>query len=303
MNSRAMQLVAVSIIVAASLTGGYYASLRPSHVSDAEADASEDLSNQFKEAMSMVQDDYAGDVDLEQLGKNSIQGMLRQLDPHSTFFTKTEYDEVQTEQNSRIYGIGVTIRRYSDHVYILSATPGGPGQRAGLRYGDAIVAVDKENVEPWSQDQVMHKVRGERGETVELTVERLGAPAPITVRIQRDEVKLPTVRSAFMVGQAGIGYIGLTGGFSKKTGDEVADALARLKQDGVRQLILDLRGNPGGLLDAAIEVCERFLSKGQRIVEVRGRNTAPRIHEAPSNNQPETMPMVVLVNGHSASAS
>src|SRR5262249_48039533 len=146
------------------------------------------------------------------------------------------------------------------------------------------------------------KVRGEKGETVELTVERLGAPALITVRIKRDEVKLPTVRNAFMVGQAGIGYIGLTG-FSKKTGDEVADALAKLKQDGMRQLILDLRGNPGGLLDAAIAVCEHFLSKGQRIVEVRGRNTAPRIHKAPSDNQPETMPMVVLVYGHSASAS
>ena len=85
--------------------------------------------------------------------------------------------------------------------------------------------------------------------------------------------------------------------------DEVAEALTKLKQDGMHQLILDLRGNPGGLLDAAIEVCEKFLSKGQRIVEVRGRNTTPRVHEAPSNNQPETMPMVVLVNGHSASAS
>src|SRR4029078_13516484 len=98
------------------------------------------LRDYFKEALSQIQESYGGKVDLESLGKNSIQGMLHQLDPHSAFFTKAEFDDVQTEQSSRIYGIGVTIAKRYDHVYILSATPGAPGYGAGLRYGDAVIA-------------------------------------------------------------------------------------------------------------------------------------------------------------------
>jgi carboxyl-terminal processing protease len=118
----------------------------------------------------------------------------------------------------------------------------------------------------------MHRVRGEKGETVEITVERAGTPNPITVRVRRDEVKLPSVRNAFMAGQGGTGYIALTGGFSSKTDEELTDSLAQLKLEGMRQLILDLRGNPGGLLDEAIKVSKKFLAPAEKIVEVRGRD-------------------------------
>src|SRR5262249_21744586 len=221
------------------------------------------------------------------------------------FFIKQEFDDIETEQSSRTYGIGVTISRRYDHVYILSATPGGPSQRAGLRYGDAIIAIDQQNVEDWSQGKVMHRGGGEEGEPVEITVERAGAPSPITVRIRRDEVKLPTVQNAFLVGQTGIGYIGLTGGFSSKTDEELTEAIGRLKQEGMRQLVLDLRGNPGGLLDEAIQVSKVFLPAGMKIVEVHGRDglSSMRAYQVPDNNVPETMPMVVLINRHSASAS
>jgi carboxyl-terminal processing protease len=151
----------------------------------------------------------------------------------------------------------------------------------------------------------MHRVRGEKGEAVELVVERAGVLDPITVRIRRDEVRLPTVRNAFMLRQGGIGYIALTGGFSSKTDEELNAALTRLKQEGMRQLILDLRGNPGGLLDQAVEVAQRFLPPGEKIVEVRGREDryTPRVYEVPENNLPETMPMIILINRRSASAS
>jgi carboxyl-terminal processing protease len=306
MKHKALPLVAIIVLTVATLAGGYYGAARAQRTAVTGADeVPADLTDGFKEALLAIQESYAGTVDLEALGRDSIQGMLRQLDPHSTFFTKQEFDDIQTEQSSRTYGIGVTIAKRYDHVYILSATPGSPGHRAGLRYGDAIVAIDKENVADWTSDRVMHKVRGEKGEPVEITVERAGATNPITVRIRRDEVKLPSVRSAFMTGQSGTGYIALTGGFSSKTDEEMTEALTRLKQEGMRQLVLDLRGNPGGLLDEAIKISKKFLAPGEKIVEVRGRrgDSSDRSHEAPADNVPETMPMVILVNRQTASAS
>jgi carboxyl-terminal processing protease len=305
MNRKTLPIAAIVLVVLSSLFGGYYQS-RPSKASStAESVVPDDLKQGFEEALEMAQEEYAGDIDLEVLGKSSIQGMLHQLDPHSNFFTKKEFDEIQTEQQSRIYGIGVTIAKRGDRVYILSANPGSPGQRAGLRYGDAITAVDGQAVEDWRQDDVLHKVRGEKGESVEITVERPGVGNPITVRIKRDEVKLPTVRTVFMTSQPGTGYIGLTGGFAAKTEEELLAAIVKLKQEGMQQLVLDLRGNPGGLLDQAIEVAKIFLPGGQKILEVRGREGRfpNRVFEVPTNNVPETMPLVILINGQTASAS
>ena len=305
MKNRALPLLAIAVIALATLAGGYYGPTRPAHVTEADTDLTDQLAQDFKEAISEIQESYAGKADLELLGKNSIQGMLHQLDPHSAFFTKAEFDEVQTEQSSRIYGIGVTIAKRYDHVYILSATPGAPGHGAGLRYGDAIIAIDKQNVDDWTSQQVMHRVRGEKGEPVEITVERAGTPNAITVRVRRDEVKLPSVRNAFMTGQAGTGYIALTGGFSSKTDEELTEALTQLKLEGMRQLVLDLRNNPGGLLDEAIKVSTRFLAPGEKILEVRGRDEESSAHtyEVPKDNEPETIPMVVLVDRQTASAS
>jgi carboxyl-terminal processing protease len=305
MRNRALPLLAIAVIALATLAGGYYGSSRPARVTDADSERTDQLADEFKEAISEIQENFAGKVDLELFGKNAILGMLHQLDPHSAFFTKSEFDEVQTEQSSRIYGIGVTIAKRYNNVYILSATPGAPGHRAGLRYGDAIVAIDKQSVEEWTSQQVMHRVRGEKGEPVEITVERAGTPNPITVRVRRDEVKLPSVRNSFIAGQGGTGYIALTGGFSSKTDEELLEALTQLKLEGMRQLILDLRGNPGGLLDEAIKVSTRFLAPGEKILEVRGRDDESSAHnyEVPDNNQPETVPMVVLVDRQTASAS
>jgi carboxyl-terminal processing protease len=304
-KSRALPLVAVCIIVAATLAGGYFGSPRVVHVAAGTPDADEELRAEFQEALETVQDSYAGHLDLELLGKASIQGMLHQLDPHSTFFTKKEFDDMQTEQSSRTYGIGVTISKRYDRVYLLSVTPDGPSWRAGLRYGDAILAIDKQNAEDWSTEQVMYAVRGEKGDSIEITVERAGVPNPITVSIRRDEVKLPTVRNAFTISQSNVGYIALTGGFSARTDEEVSEAMIHLKQEGMRQLVLDLRDNPGGLLDEAIKVAMKFLPPGEKIVEVRGRDEddAPSVHRVLDNNVPEIMPIVILINRRTASAS
>jgi len=304
-KTRALPFVAICIIAVATLAGGYFGSPRVVHVAAGTPDADEELRTEFQEALETVQDSYAGRLDLEQLGKASIQGMLHQLDPHSTFFTKTEFDDMQTEQSSRTYGIGVTISKRYDRVYILSVTPDGPSWRAGLRYGDAILAINKQNAEDWTTEKVMYAVRGEKGDSVEITVERAGVANPITFTIKRDEVKLPTVRNAFIINQGSVGYIALTGGFSARTDEEVSEAMIHLKQEGMRQLVLDLRDNPGGLLDEAIKVAMKFLPPGEKIVEVRGRDedAAPSIHRVLENNVPETMPIVILINRRTASAS
>ncbi|HEV8487519.1 MAG TPA: S41 family peptidase [Blastocatellia bacterium] len=304
MSKKVLPLVAIAVVAAASLAGGYFESLRTARAITSEADGSEALKQTYEEALTTVRDNYASQADLEDLGKSTIQGMLHQLDPHSSFFTKKEFDELQTEQKSRIFGIGVTIVRRYNRVYIMSAIPGTPAHRAGLRYGDAIVGLDGQNVEEWRSEQVMHRVRGEKGEEVEITVERVGAPNPITVKIRRDEVRLPSVPVSFMMSQPGTGYIALST-FSSKTEEELSASIKKLKQEGMKQLILDFRGNPGGLLDQAIEVAQKFLQDGQKILEVRGRESRflDRTFEVSDNNDPETMPMVILINRHTASAS
>jgi carboxyl-terminal processing protease len=296
-------IIAFLVIVAASVAGGYLA--RPHHTTIREDNAQEELRNDFEQALQTIEENYAGAADLEALGRNSVQGMLQQLDPHSQFFTKAQFDDLQTEQRSHFFGIGVTIKRINGRVYILSAAPDGPAFRAGLRYGDSVVAVDGQAAEDWVSEQVMARVRGEKGEPVELTVERAGAPRPITVRMTRGDVKLPSVRNWFMIGQTTTGYVGLTGGFSGKTDEELNAALSQLKKEGMQQLILDLRNNPGGLLDQAIKVAEKFLKPGKRILEVRGRDDRYPDHSyvVPENNVPELMPMVILINQRTASAS
>ena len=301
MKGKALSIIALLVVAISSVAGGIVSQHRRPSSTDPGAEKS--LKGNFEQALDIIQDNYSGAVDFEALGKHSFQSMLHQLDPHSSYFTKPEFDDLQTEQRSRFYGIGVTIRKIYNRVYILSSIPGSPAYKQGLRYGDAIIAVNGDNSENWSTEQVLQKVRGDKGESVQITVERPSSPVPITVRIYRDEVKLPTIRNAFIIGDTTIGYIGLTGGFSNKTDEELSSAITRLSQDGMRQLILDLRGNPGGLLDQAIKVAQKFLAPGLKIVETRNRSGTMSDRNVPQDNVPETLPMVVLINNLTASAS
>jgi len=215
MRKCGLLLVAVVVVTAGSLAGGY--ATRPRYITPTATGADDEVESGFQEALRTVEDNYAGSTDMETLGKNSIQGMLKTLDPHSNFFTKAEFDDLQNEQRSHFYGIGVNIRRVYNRVYILSVNPDGPAYRAGLRYGDAVIAVDGQSAEDKSTEDIMERVRGDKGEFLTLTVERAGVPRPLTVRLSRDDVRLPTVRLWFMLDRAGTGYIGLTGGFSSKT--------------------------------------------------------------------------------------
>src|SRR5712691_6660227 len=312
--TRQFTIVAVFVIVTASLAGGLRARSAHRRVISINTDGTaqtsaeeryeaDKIENDYREAISTVEEKYAGDIDYEKATQAAIQGMLFTLDPHSVYFSSAEFRKLKEDQSSSFYGIGVQILRHDDGVYIQSVVEGTPASRAGLRYGDRIVEVDGKDAREWSSEEVSKNVRGARGEAVRLKVERGGREAAANFEIVRDSVPLPSIRNAFMVG-SGTGYIGLIGGFQHTSDDELREAIAGLKKDGMRQLVLDLRNNPGGLLDQAIDVASEFLPRDKVIVSVKGRSEyrEPVVYKS-NGSDPEDLPLVVLINRNTASAS
>jgi carboxyl-terminal processing protease len=263
----------------------------------------DDIEKDYNEAVSTITSNYSGDIDHEKATQAAIQGMLSTLDPHSAYFPYSEFKKLKEDQDSRFYGIGVTIVRHNDGVYIQGVVEGTPAAKLGLKYGDRIVEVDGKNARDWSSEQVSKNVRGGLGEPVTIKVERAGSEAPLYFTIVRDAVPLPTIRNSYMI-RPGTGYIGLTGGFQRSSDDELSKAMKRLEEQGMRQLILDLRGNPGGLLDQAIDVTSEFLPRGLVVVSVKGRTeySDPIVYKS-TGSDPTLVPLVVLINRNSASAS
>src|SRR3989441_2162583 len=243
--TRNFTIVAALVVVTASLAGGVRT--RTSHrrvidlnaaksnqSSTAEKYAADKIENDYHEAISTVEEKYAGDIDYEKATQAAIQGMLFTLDPHSVFFSTTEFRKLKEDQASSFYGIGVQIIRHDDGVYIQSVVEGTPAARAGLRYGDRIVEVDGKDARDWSSDEVSKNVRGERGREVQIKVERAGSQAALAVKIVRDAVPLPSIRNEFMINST-TGYVGLVGGFQHTSDDELREAISDLKKQGMRQ--------------------------------------------------------------------
>jgi carboxyl-terminal processing protease len=307
MTRRFIIIASVLILIAAVVGGTIGRSRRFRHsvpvkgvVSYAQDD---DIEKDYNEAIATISVEYAGDIDYEKATQAAIQGMLSTLDPHSMYFPYNEFKKLREDQDSRFYGIGVTIVQHRDGVYIQSAVEGTPAGRLGLRYGDRILEVDGKDARDWSSEQVSKNVRGGKGEPVKLKVERAGSEAPLDFTIVRDSVPLPSIRNAYML-RPGTGYIGLTGGFQSTSDEELREALDKLKNQGMRQVILDMRGNPGGLLKQAIDVASEFLPRGQVVVSVKGRTeySSPEVYKSSGSN-PEDVPLVVLINRGTASAS
>ena len=308
-------IVAAVIIISAALAGGIRdifggdvrrssssKSLSTQETINTAAGTADHIEGDYDEAIKTVTANYAGDVDYEKATQAAIQGMLSSLDPHSMFFSRAEFNKLKEDQDSRFYGIGVTILRHRDGVYVQSAVEGTPASRAGLRYGDRIVEVDGKDARDWSSEEVSKNVRGDRGKEVRIKVERAGAQAPLNFNIIRDAVPLPSISNSYMI-RPGVGYVALSRGFQHTTGDELQDAISSLKSQGMRQMMLDLRNNPGGLLNQAIEVASEFLPRGQTIVSVRGRGYSQSVVHKSKGTDPEELPLVVLINRNSASAS
>jgi len=262
----------------------------------------------FDEALKMIEEQYVDGKKLNynDVFKSSIIGMLRSLDPHSNYYDREEFDELKTDQRSEYFGIGASIQNYlyNDQVdtYITATFDGSPASKAGLRYGDRIVEVEGVKMTGKLSLEVRDKIRGPRGSTVKLTLERAADKRIEKIDIVRDAVPQPSIPDAYML-KPGVGYIDMTRGFNYTTTDELLDALERLHARGMTSVVLDLRNNPGGFLDQAIHVAEVFLRNGQLILTQKGRNGFRDNTYESRNNSPDMTPLVILINENTASAS
>jgi carboxyl-terminal processing protease len=306
--SKFFTIVIVTVVAVGAILGGLFGR-GAAHTADSSARGSatvlplEKIRGDYSEATRVITDNYAGKVDFEKVTEDSVQGMLWTLDPHSSFFTREEFRKLNEDQSSRFYGIGVSILQHRDGVYVQSVVEDTPAARAGLRYGDRFLEVDGKDAREWTSAEVSKNVRGSRGVPVKIKIERAGTEKPLDLEIVRDAVPLPSIRNFFML-TPNVGYVGLTGGFQETTDEELSAAIEQLKANGMKQLVLDLRGNPGGLLPQAIDVTSQFIEAGKAVVSVRGRSRFARSEDyKATGGKPEDFPLVVLINGFSASAS
>ncbi len=266
------------------------------------------IARDFADALAVVKNNYAGGgrVDYNQLTNASITAMLRTLDPHSNYFDSAAYQSLLEDQQSQYFGIGSTIINYrkggSVDTFVTATFPDSPAARAGLRFGDKILAVGGENVSGKDSGYVRDRVRGRKGTIVRLSVERAGSDKIETIEMRRNRVAQPSVPDAYFL-SPGVGYIDMREGFNYTTAEEVEAALGGLRAQGLNALVIDLRDNPGGILEQAVKVAEKFLKADQTVLTQRGRFSVDNYTWKSHNPKPENIPLVVLVNGGSASAS
>lgn len=300
--TRSYFLYAILIIALGAVIGGLFGKFPSATQADTSVTPAK-ISADFREALEVIEKSYVGKPDSEKTLDSAVQGMLWSLDPHSQFFTRDEFRKLYEEQSSQFYGIGVSILQHRDGVYVQSVIPGTPADKAGIRYGDRFIEVDGKDAREWTSAEVSKNVRGERGTKVKVKIERATSATPVEFEITRGGVPLPSIRNYFLLSN-GVGYIGLTGGFQETTSAELNDAIEDLQKRGMTSLVLDVRGNPGGLLPQAIDVVSKFIPSGQTVVSVKGRSRYAISQELRSRGgEPSRLPLVVLVNGGSASAS
>ncbi|MGI9034523.1 MAG: S41 family peptidase, partial [Pyrinomonadaceae bacterium] len=271
----------------------------------------EQIENDVSEALTVIPDNYVVSdkkLDYNEIFKSSIDSMLHTLDPHSNYFDAKEFEEFRTEQSSQYFGIGASIGNMLDAsgdpiaTYIRATFEGAPANRAGLRYGDKILEVNGVSMLGKSSSEVRTFLIGPRGTTAKIKVEHYGGKIE-TVEIVRDAVPQPSVPEAYMI-RPGVGYISMmNSNFTQTTYNEFRTAMASLKAQGMQNLILDLRGNGGGLVSQALQVANTFLSDGQIIFTQKGRLDNASEPFAAQNKNPDQTPIVMLVNRNTASAS
>lgn len=246
---------------------------------------------------------YVEKVNSENAIYLSIHGMLRQLDPHSQFLDPTAYATLKEEHRGHFYGLGITIQKIEDRLTVISPIEGTPAHRMGIRAGDVIVKIGEESTKDMTSEEAAKKLRGSKGTSVTIFIARQGIDDLIEFTIVRDEIPLYSVPYAFMLGDKTTGYVGVKN-FTETTSDELNRSLKDLTAQGMTRLVLDLRGNTGGILDQAIAVSDLFLPKGKLIVYTRGRvRGSSQEFYASEDDQYEKLPVVVLVNHGSASAA
>ncbi len=256
--------------------------------------------NKISSMVNLIDQKYYENVDQEELAYSSIRGMLQTLDPHSYFLDPRHFDRLREEYKGKYYGLGILIQKQDKRLVVISPIEGGPAYRLGIRSGDVISHINGETTEPITSEEAMMRLRGPKGTEVTITIAREGKE-PFDVKIVREEIALYSVPYAFLI-QDDIGYIFIRN-FAETTTDEFAEKTDFLLKQGMKKLILDLRGNGGGTFLQSLELSDDFLPKGTLVVSIKGRNKyLDRKYFAEKDDQYEKIPLVILINRGSASA-
>jgi carboxyl-terminal processing protease len=294
-NSRFVPVALLAVVLSA-LIGGFYGSVL------ARQDEVTQQYRVFTAALAAIDREYVDEVPSDRLVYGGIEGMLKTLDPHSSFFDPRQYAQMRERQEGRYYGLGITIQVIDGDITVMSIFEGSPAFKKGLRRGDVIARIKGEDAKGWTSEQAVKQLKGPKGTTVDIAIKRRGYDQLIDLEVMRDEVNIVSVRGAFMIDKE-IGYVKLAE-FTETSNAEVGAALEQLTAKGMKRLVLDLRDNPGGALDQAIAISNRFLPRGEMIVYTKGRTrTSDQEYRATEQSDYTSLPIVVLVNRNSASAS
>jgi len=287
----------VFVVVVCALIGGLFG--RNALV------AQDQLPDQYKvfaAALRAVEENYVGEAPSDRLVYGAISGMLQTLDPHSSFMDAKSYATMRERQEGRYYGLGISISVVDADITVAAVFEGSPAYQKGVRRGDVIAKIEGDDTKGWGSDKAVQRLRGQKGTPVGISVRRSGYDKLIDLQVIRDEIHMPTVPAAFMMDST-TGYLRLTD-FGENTDQELGRALKDLTSKGMKRLVFDLRGNPGGALDQAIKVSNRFLPQGDMIVYTKGRvQNSAQDYRAQEKSDYLNLPMLTLVNRSSASAS
>ncbi|MFZ0583747.1 MAG: S41 family peptidase [Candidatus Acidiferrales bacterium] len=298
-SGRGVVVLVVVLAVSAILGGLYGPSVRATAAGQNDM---QDSVKSFTRVLSVVERNYADPVDTDKvIYDGAIPGMLRVLDPHSNFFDPKQYALFKEEQEGKYYGVGMTVQQRENQTVVLSPFVGSPAYKAGIRPGDIIQKVDGKSCDGLTTTEVADMLKGAKGTVVHISLGREGWDKPIEVTVTRDEIPRPGVEYYTMV-KPGIGYVRVTT-FNETTDSDLADALKQLDVSKLDGLIIDLRNNGGGLLNQAVGMADMFLDKNEIVVSHRGRASQERRYYAVRGNQGIEVPVIVLINGQSASAS
>jgi len=305
-------LFSITVFLATCGVLGSVIGQKVSAQSDTDESAVRSSMKSFTSVYALVEENYAEKMDTDRTDKaiydGAIPGMLHTLDPHSNFYDPKAYAQMREDQHGRYYGVGMTIQPQivdgtgKPKIFVLYPAEGTPAFRAGIKPGDQILTVDGKMTDGLDTAAVASLLKGPRGTHVSVVMMREGQPKPITFDLTRDEIPRPSVDLAFEI-RPGVGYMHVTN-FQETTGREVGEALDRFKAAGpLKGVVIDLRGNPGGLLNQAVDMSSKFLQKGQVVVSQHGRIDRDQVYSVQSGEEGPKYPVVVLVNRNTASAA
>jgi carboxyl-terminal processing protease len=302
-DNRRFSILFVCLILAGTFLGGVFGP-GVTGVSAATGDGDEiDASiKAFTKLYQIVEENYADKVTPDKaIFKGSIPGMLRTLDPHSSFYDPRDFQILREDQRGVYFGVGMSVQERNRRTIVIAPFPGSPAYKAGIRPGDIIVEVNGKRTDNLSSTEVADLLRGPRGTPVKVLIGREGVEKPLVFNVIRDEIPRKSVETAFWV-KPGVAHLDIQS-FNENTSREVEENLRKLGEDNLQGLILDLRDNPGGLLNEGVAVAGRFLAKGQLVVSHKGRASSEKPYYAGRGNGGKEYPIVVLVNRYSASAA